>query len=567
MAETLTAKLLRAHTPGDSQATDDEVRLRVDQVLLEDYTGTMACLQFEQVGVDRIHVPFAIQYVDHNVIQLDWKDQDDHRYLESFCARYGLVYSPPGNGICHYVHLERFARPGGVLIGADSHTTMAGAVGMLAIGAGGLDVALCLAGEPFSLAAPRVVGVDLRGKLMPWVQAKDIVLELLRRRGVRGGVGRIFEFFGEGVPTLSAPQRGTICNMVMETGATTGLFPSDERTHEWLTEQQRADQWVALGADPGATYDELEVIDLDVLEPLIATPSSPGNVVAVRSVAGTPVGQVCIGSSVNSGYEDLALVGPTWHYSALDSRVFVTVTPGSRQILDRIIRSGTYLDLVQAGARILEPVCGPCIGVRQAPGTGIVFVRTFNRNFPGRSGSEDDLVYLCSPATAAATAMRGEITDPRELGAEPPMPDAPPPDVRIDDRHSVFPPDAAGATRVEVIRGPNVQPSPPQVALADQLSGRVLIVVGDDISTGDLAPDGVVVMSFCSNVAAMANFAFRRLDREFPARAREWGGGFIVAGHNYGQGVQSRARCTRPEASWRECRGCQELRPHPPPKP
>ena len=536
MAETLTAKLLRAHTPGDSQATDDEVRLRVDQVLLEDYTGTMACLQFEQVGVDRIQVPFAIQYVDHNVIQLDWKDQDDHRYLESFCARYGLVYSPPGNGICHYVHLERFARPGGVLIGADSHTTMAGAVGMLAIGAGGLDVALCLAGQPFSLQAPRVVGVDLRGKLMPWVQAKDIVLELLRRRGVRGGVGRIFEFFGAGVPTLSATQRGTICNMVMETGATTGLFPSDERTREWLTEQQRADQWVALAADHGATYDEVEVIDLDTLEPLIATPSSPGNVVTVRSVAGTPVGQVCVGSSVNSGYEDLALVGATWHNTALDSRVFVTVTPGSRQILDRIIRSGTYLDLVQAGARMLEPVCGPCIGVGQAPGTGIVSVRTFNRNFPGRSGSEDDFVYLCSPATAAATAIRGEITDPRELGAEPPLPDAPAPDVTIDDRHFVFPPDAAAATRVDVIRGPNVQPPPAQVPFADHLSGRVLIVVGDDISTGDLAPDGVVVMSFCSNVAAMANFAFRRLDRDFPTRAREWGGGFIVAGHNYGQG-------------------------------
>jgi aconitate hydratase len=381
-----------------------------------------------------------------------------------------------------------------------------------------------------------VVGVDLRGRLTAWVQAKDIVLELLRRRGVRGGVGRIFEFFGEGVPTLSATQRGTICNMVMETGATTGLFPSDERTREWLAEQQRADQWVALAADPGGAYDEVEVIDLEALEPLIATPSSPGNVVTVRSVAGTPVGQVCVGSSVNSGYEDLALVGATWHNTALDSRVFVTVTPGSRQILDRIIRSGTYLDLVKAGARILEPVCGPCIGVGQAPGTGIVSVRTFNRNFPGRSGSEDDLVYLCSPATAAATAIRGEITDPRELGDEPPLSDAPAPDVTIDDRHFVFPPDAAAATQVLVIRGPNVQPPPPQVPLADQLSGRVLIVVGDDISTGDLAPDGVVVMSFCSNVAAMANFAFRRLDREFPARARGWGGGFIVAGHNYGQG-------------------------------
>jgi aconitate hydratase len=381
-----------------------------------------------------------------------------------------------------------------------------------------------------------VVGVELRGRLKPWVQGKDIVLELLRRRGVRGGVGRVFEFYGDGVATLNVTQRGTICNMVMETGATTGVFPSDERTREWLLGQGRADQWVELSAEPNAAYDETEVIELDTLEPLIATPSSPGNVVAVRGVAGTPVGQVCIGSSVNSGYEDLALVGAAWRDRALDTRVFVTVTPGSRQILDRIIRSGTYLELVQAGARMLEPVCGPCIGVGQAPGTGIVSVRTFNRNFPGRSGTEDDLVYLCSPATAAATAIRGEITDPRELGDEPPLPPAPPPDVEIDDRHFVFPPDAAEAAQVEVIRGPNVQPPPAQTPLADHLAGRVLIVVGDDISTGDLAPDGVVVMSFCSNVAAMANFAFRRLDREFPARAREWGGGFIVAGHNYGQG-------------------------------
>jgi aconitate hydratase len=536
MAETLTARLLQAHTPGGSTAVDEEVRLSVDQVLLEDYTGTMACLQFEQVGVDRIQIPFAIQYVDHNVLQLDWKDQDDHRYLKSVCARYGLVYSPPGNGICHYVHLERFARPGQLLVGADSHTTMAGAVGMLAIGAGGIEVALCLAGQPFSLPRPRVVGVDLRGRLKPWVQGKDIVLELLRRRGVRGGVGRVFEFFGDGVDTLNVTQRGTICNMVMETGATTGVFPSDERTREWLLGQGRAEQWVELSAEPNATYDEVEVIQLDTLEPLIATPSSPGNVVPVRSVAGTPVGQVCIGSSVNSGYEDLALVGAAWRNRPLDTRVFVTVTPGSRQILDRIIRSGTHLELVRAGARMLEPVCGPCIGVGQAPGTGIVSVRTFNRNFPGRSGTEDDLVYLCSPATAAATAIRGEITDPRELGDEPPLPPAPPPDVGIDDRHFVFPPDAAAAAQVAVIRGPNVQPPPAQTPLADDLAGRVLIVVGEDISTGDLAPDGVVVMSFCSNVAAMANFAFRRLDPEFPARAREWGGGFIVAGHNYGQG-------------------------------
>src|SRR5947209_8599060 len=421
MAEMLVAKLLHSHLVDGLLVQGKEVQLRADQVLLEDYTGTMACLQFEALGVDRVQVPFAIQYVDHNVLQLDWKDQDDHRYLKSVCARYGLVYSPPGNGICHYLHLERFARPGLVLVGADSHTTMAGAVGMFAVGAGGLEVALCLAGHPFSVPAPRVIGVELRGKLGPWVQAKDIVLELLRRRGVRGGVGCVFEFFGEGVPTLNVTQRGTICNMVMETGATTGVFPSDARTREWLAAQRREDAWAPLAADDDAAYDELETLDLPNLEPLIACPSSPGNVVAVREVAGTPVGQVCVGSSVNSGYEDLALVGAVLRERIVDRGLVMTVTPGSRQIQDRIIRSGTYADLVQAGARMLEPVCGPCIGVGQASGSGIVSVRTFNRNFPGRSGSDDDAVYLCSPATAAATAFKGVITDPRELGAEPPL--------------------------------------------------------------------------------------------------------------------------------------------------
>jgi aconitate hydratase len=407
---------------------------------------------------------------------------------------------------------------------------------MLAIGAGGLEVALCLAGQPFSTPAPRGVGVELRGRLRPWVQAKDVVLELLRRRGVRGGVGRVFEFFGEGVPTLNVTQRGTICNMVMETGATTGLFPSDARTREWLEAQQREDAWLPLAADADAAYDEVETIDLGSLEPLIACPSSPGNVVPVREVAGTPVGQVCVGSSVNSGYEDLALVGAVLRERVVDRRLEMTVSPGSRQIQDRIIRSGTYTDLVQAGARMLEPVCGPCIGVGQAPGSGIVSVRTFNRNFPGRSGSDNDAVYLCSPATAAATALEGVITDPRDLGAEPALPPAPPPDVSIDERHLVYPPPAEEAARLEVFHGPNIVPPPPQTPLPDIVAGRVLIVVGDDVSTGDLSPDGVVVMSFASNVEAMSRFVFRRLDPDFAGRAREWGGGLILAGHNYGQG-------------------------------
>ena len=533
MAETLVAKVLHPHAGASTQG---EIQLQVDQVLLEDYTGTMACLQFEALKVTSIQVPFAIQYVDHNVLQLDWKDQDDHLYLKSFCAHYGLVYSPPGNGICHYLHLESFARPGFVLVGADSHTTMAGAVGMFAVGAGGLEVALCLAGRPFSIPTPRVVGVELLGRLKPWVQAKDVVLELLRRRGVRGGVGCVFEFFGEGVSTLNVTQRGTICNMIMETGATTGLFPSDEQTHEWLTSQHRATDWQPLAADINAVYDEKEVIDLNALEPLIAIPSSPGNVVSVREVAGTPVGQVCVGSSVNSGYEDLALVGAVLHEQVVHQGVIMTVTPGSRQVQERILRSETYLDLIRAGARMLEPICGPCVGIGQAPGSGIVSVRTFNRNFPGRSGTDRDQVYLASPATAVATALRGVITDPRELGEEPSLPSAPPFGGSTKNQHFIFPPTKNEALQVQVLHGPNVVPPPPQIALPEQLSGRVLIVVGDDISTGDLSPDGVVVMSFCSNVAAMANFVFRRLDSQFPTRAKQWGGGCIVGGHNYGQG-------------------------------
>lgn len=536
MAETLVAKLLHTHLAGGSLTPGEDVQLRVDQVLLEDYTGTMACLQFEAFGVDRIQLPFAIQYVDHNVLQIDWKNQDDHHYLKSFCARYGLIYSPPGNGISHYLHLEHFARPGQMLVGADSHTTMAGAIGMLAIGAGGLEVALCLSGQPFSIPAPRVIGVELRGKLSPWVQAKDVVLELLRRRSVRGGVGSSFEFFGEGVPTLNVAQRGTICNMIMETGATTGVFPSDMQTRAWLTSQQRATEWLPLAADPGVSYDEVEVIDLTSLEPLIARPSSPDKVVPVQEVAGIPVGQVCVGSSVNSGYEDLALVGAALHKKAVNPQLVMTVTPGSRQIQDRIIRSGTYLDLIQAGARMLEPVCGPCAGFGQAPGSGVVSVRTFNRNFPGRSGTDHDQVYLSSPATAVATALRGVITDPRDLGEEPPLPSAPDPDVSVDNKHFLYPPEPAEAARVKVFRGPNMTPPPPQTPLSQKLAGRVLIVVGDNISTGDLAPEGVVVMDLCSNVNAMANFVFRRLDPQFPARAREWGGGFIVGGQNYGQG-------------------------------
>ena len=435
MPGTLTERIISEHLVGEH---DEEIELRVDQILLEDATGTMACLQFERFGLDRIEVP-TVSYVDHNVLQFDNKNSEDHDYLRSWAARYGARYSRPGNGISHYVHLERFVRPGGFLLGADSHTTMAGALGMLAIGAGATEVAVSMAGRPYVLERPRIVGVELRGRLPPWVQSKDVVLELLRRRGVRGGLGCVLEFYGEGVAGLTATDRGTICNMVMETGATTGLFASDEQTLSWLRAQGREDAFVELAADDDAVYDEVETIDLDTLEPLIAAPSSPGNVVPVADVAGTPARQVCVGSSVNSSYEDVAIIAAVLRGHGLPSHLDLTVSPGSRQILDMLVRSGVYSELLAVGARILEPACGPCIGMGQAPAAGAVSVRTFNRNFPGRSGTLGDCVYLCSPATAAATALRGAIADPRDLGTPPPLV-APEPDPSVDDRQIVSPP-------------------------------------------------------------------------------------------------------------------------------
>jgi aconitate hydratase len=526
---TLTEKIISEHVVGESK---EEVELRVDQILLEDATGTMACLQFELLGQERVRVP-TVSYVDHNVLQFDNKNPEDHAYLRSWAARYGALYSRPGNGISHYLHLERFARPGRFLLGADSHTTMAGALGMLAIGAGATEVAVAMAGRPYVVERPRIAGVELRGRLQPWVQSKDIVLELLRRRGVRGGRGRIFEFFGDGVATLSATDRGTICNMVMETGATTGIFPSDELTRRWLEAQGRESEFAELAADPGAAYAELETIELGELEPLIALPSSPGNVVPVADAAGTPTRQVCVGSSVNSSYEDVAVIAAVLRGRTLPPELDLTVSPGSRQILDMIVRSGVYSELLAAGARILEPACGPCIGIGQAPAAGAASVRTFNRNFPGRSGTPDDRVYLCSPATAAATALRGTIADPRELGT-PPALVPPPTDPSVGDRQIVHPPEHG--RDVELEKGRNIVPPPPVPPLPETIEGRVLIVVPDDVSTGDMVPDGALGVAIWSNIPACARFLFRRFDPAFPARAEEWGGGIVVGGHNYGQG-------------------------------
>jgi aconitate hydratase len=533
-AQNLVRKLLTGHLSAGDLVPGEEIGLAVDQVLIEDATGSMTALQFEELGIGLIGVPLAVMYVDHNVLQIDDKNMNEHRYLQSFSARYGVHYSRPGNGISHYVHLERFATPGEVLLGADSHSTMAGAMGMLAIGAGGLDVAVAMAGYGFSTECPKVVGIELRGELPGWVQAKDVILELLRRYGVRGGTGRIFEFTGHGVATLSVMERGTICNMITEMGATSAVFPADERVREWLEAQGREEDYAELSADEEASYDETEVVELSDLEPLIAKPHSPGNVVPVSEVAGTKTVQVCVGSSVNSAYEDLATVGAVLEGEIVHPSIEMTVTPGSRQILDTIARGGVYGELVAAGARMLEPVCGPCIGVGQAPSADVPSVRTFNRNFPGRSGTVGDQVYLCSPATAAATALKGEISDPRDLG-EPPKVRPASFNPTIADHQILAPPPPEEAQSVKVIRGRNIVPPPEGEPLSEALEGYVLIVVGDDVSTGDMAPDGIG-MSLWSDIPECAKYMFDRQDPEFHDRALEWGGGFIVGGHNYGQG-------------------------------
>jgi aconitate hydratase len=533
----LARSILEEHLVRGELVPGTEIGLRVDQTLAQDATGTMAMMQFELFGVDRVQVETAVVYVDHNILQIDFKNPDDHRFLQAMAARYGAWFSRPGNGICHYIHCERFAAPGKTLVGADSHTTQSGSCAMIAIGAGGLDVAVCMAGHPFELPCPKIVGVHLENELVkPWIQAKDVILELLRRRGVRGGRGCIFEFHGPGVATLSYTERGTIANMIAELGATGAVFPSDDQTRAWLEEQGRMEDFVDLPTGGQGDFDDEEEIDLGTLVPLVAKPSSPGNVVPVEEVAGTKLAQVCIGSSVNSSYEDLALAGSVLRGTRIsDELVSATATPGSRQILDQITRSGTYVDLLAAGVRMLEPACGPCVGMGQAPPSGSASLRTFNRNFPGRSGTADDQVYLCSPAVAAVSMLNGLISDPRELSSVdlPPRPEARP---EVVQKHILEPAPVDEAATIEIPRGPNIKPPPEQKPLPDELQMRVLIVAADDISTGDLSPDGATVMAYRSNVPAIAEFTFQHRDKEFPRRAKDWGGGFIVAGENYGQG-------------------------------
>jgi aconitate hydratase len=535
MKRNLAQKILGDHLVEGKLSPGTEIGLRIDHTLLQDATGTLAMLEFEALGLDSVKTELAVQYVDHNILHTDFKNADDHRFLQTSCARYGIHFSGAGNGVSHQVHMERFGAPGKTLLGADSHTPGAAGVSMLGIGAGGLDVALAMAGLPFFLSCPRVLGVKLLGSLPDWVSAKDVILEMLRRLDVKGCVGKIVEYYGPGVATLSATDRETIGNMGAELGATSSIFPSDERTRKYLEAQGRGQAWRELSADEGATYDEDLALDLGAVEPLIAKPSSPGNVVPVREVAGTRVDQVIVGSSVNSSFRDLMVAAKILEGGHVHPTVSFHVNPGSRQVLENVAKGGGVLAFLQAGARLHEPGCHGCIGMGQAPGTGEVSLRTFPRNFPGRSGTKDDQVYLCSPETATASALRGVITDPRDLAAEQKFPRIRDPEVYLtDDRSIVFPSEELKNT--VVVRGPNIKPLPELAPLPDSIAAEVVLQVGDNISTDAIMPAGNQVLPLRSNIEAISKHVFEQIRPDFAAACRARGIVVIVGGQNYGQG-------------------------------
>jgi aconitate hydratase len=535
MNKSLTYKILEAHLVEGKLVPGTEIAIRIDQTLLQDATGTLAMLEFEALGLDRVKVGLAAQYVDHNLLQTDNKNADDHRFLQTAAARYGVRFSKPGNGVSHQVHMERFGIPGRTLIGADSHTPGAAGVSMLGFGAGGLDVALAMAGYPYYLTCPRVLGVRLTGSLPDWVSAKDVVLEMLRRYDVKGCVGKVIEYYGPGVASLSATDRETIGNMGTETGATTSLFPSDERTREYLEAQGRGKDWAPLAADEGAAYDEQAEIDLSKLEPLIAKPTSPGNVVPLREVAGIKVHQAIVGSSVNSSYRDLMVAAKMLEGRQVHREVNFHVNPGSRQVIENVAQQGGLLSFLSAGARVHEPGCQGCIGMGQAPGTGEVSLRTFPRNFPGRSGTKDDKVYLCSPETATAAAVFGVITDPREMAKEMAYPRVADPKRYIIDEHSIILP-SDEFPRTEVVRGPNIRPLPVLDAMPDTLAATVALKAGDNISTDTIMPAGNKVLPLRSNIEAISEFVFSALDPGFAKGSKALGNVVVIGGENYGQG-------------------------------
>ena len=530
-------KLIEKHLVEGAPSPGNEIALHIDQTLTQDATGTLVMLELEAMGLDRVRTELSAQYVDHNLIQADFKNADDHLFLRSACRRFGIWYSPPGNGVSHPLHMERFGKPGASLIGSDSHTCAAGALGMLAIGPGGLEVALAMIGEPFHLRMPAIWGIRLDGALPPWVSAKDVILELLRRHGVSGGLGRIIEYIGPGLRGLSAMDRHVIANMGAELGATTTVFPADEAVRRFLRAQDRERDFAPLEADDGAAYDVHDTIDLSRLEPLIALPSSPGNVVPVREVAGREIYQAYIGSSANPGYRDFAMAAAIVAGRRVHDRVSFDVNPTSRQMLLNLTADGHIATLLRAGARVHQAGCNGCIGMGQAPATDRISLRTVPRNFPGRSGTREDQVYLVGPETAAASALTGAITDPRTLGVQ--YPDVREPEHPLLDRAMfVAPLPADQARRVALERGPNIHALPPVPPLADSLDAPVLLKLGHDISTDEILPAGTRVLPFRSNIEHISEFAFEAIDREYASRARQTHetGHVIVAGRNYGQG-------------------------------
>ncbi len=534
MAGTITEKVLAAHIVEGEPKAGCEVALKIDNTLTQDATGTMAYLQFEAIGIDRVKTQFSVSFVDHNTLQNDFRNADDHRYLESIAKKYGLYFSKPGNGICHQLFLERFAIPGNTLIGSDSHTPTAGGMGSFAMGAGGLDVACAMAGAPFRIKYPKVVGIELTGKLNPWVSAKDVILEVLRRVDVKGNVGKVFEYFGDGVKTLSVPDRATITNMGTETGCTTSIFPSDEITLEFLKAQGREKDFKPLVADEDAVYDEVITIPLSEVEPMVAVPHSPGAVKRVREVGPIKVDQVAIGSCTNSSLRDLKVVSKVFKNRTISDNLHVFISPGSRQVVEHLAEDGDYVDLVRAGARIMENACGACIGMGCAPSSEGVSVRTFNRNFEGRSGTKDAKVYLVSPETAAATALTGVLTDPRDLGA---APELKLPESFIVNDNMILPPLTQDeAQNVSILRGPNIKPLPSFEPLGDTLEGKALIKVGDNITTDHIMPAGSKILPLRSNIPEISKYVFEAVDSRFYEKAREAQGGFIIGGENYGQG-------------------------------
>lgn len=537
MGKNITEKIFEAHKAYGSTKPGDVIGLRVDQVYTQDATGTMAWLQFEAIGIDSVRVPLAVSYVDHNMLQSDYMNPDDHKFLQTAAARYGAYFSRPGNGICHQVHLEQFAAPGRIALGTDSHTPTGGGIGMIAIGVGGLDAATVMAGTPFELNMPKVVRINLIGRLQrPWVTAMDVILEILRRLTVKGGVGKILEYSGPGVKDLNVTERATITNMGAELGATTSIFSSDEMTKSYLSAAGRVSDWVELKPDDDAKYADVIDLDLNSIEPMIAQPHSPDNVVTVKSLSGTRVDQVCIGSCTNSSYQAMRSAASVLKGNTIAEGVNLLINPGSKQVYEMMAKDGLVFDMLASGARMLESSCGPCIGMGGAPGSGQISVRSFNRNFKGRSGTKDAFVYLASPVSCAVFAIKGQITNPRESGLS--IENFEEPDNFIINRNFLIPP-GADRSGLKVIKGPNIKEVPVKEPLNDMIEADVLLKLGDNITTDDIMPAGSAVLPFRSNIPAISGFVFKGIDSAFSKRAEEakaTGGGIIIGAENYGQG-------------------------------